>query len=142
MREVDLDNTAYLRRLLSEVGWIDAARFGPEAAQAAWLIVQHSADLVLMSTILPEIEELVRAGAEDANRFALLYDRTQIWLGRRQRYGSQIFFGPDGMFLAPLEDPEGGDGRRAELGMVPLAVYLEKFRERNDGREVPIRHEF
>lgn len=142
MAEVDRDNTAYLRRLLAEVGWIDAVRFGAEAARAAWLTVQHSGDLRLMATILPEIERLVRAGAEDGGRYALLYDRSQISLGRKQRYGSQIFFGPDGMFLAPLEDPENVDARRAELGMSPLADYLEGFRERNDGREVPIRHEY
>jgi len=142
MRELDEDNTAYLRGLLAEVGWIDAERFGAEVSRAAWLIVQHSGDLQLMQTVLPEIEKQVAAGNEDGGRYALLYDRTQIWLGRKQRFGSQIFFGPDGMFLAPLEEPESIDARRAELGMQPLAEYLELFRERNDGRELPIHYEF
>ncbi len=144
LKEVDRDNTAYLHRLVAEVGWIDVARFGEEAAEAAWLIVQHSGDLRLMQTVLPLIEKEARSsnGDGDGGRYALLYDRTQIWLGHKQRYGSQFFYGPDGMFVAPLEDPEGVDARRLSLGMSSMTENMERFIERNDGREIPIRREF
>ena len=141
MADVDSDNTAYLIELVADIGWIDSARFGPSAASAAFLIVQHSGHLPLMLAALPQIEKDIEAtGQGDA--YALLYDRIQLSLARKQRYGSQIGFGPEGMFVGPLEDPEHVDERREKLGMQPLAEYLEFFQERNDGRPVQIREDF
>lgn len=142
MRDVDADNTAYLLQLVAEVGWIDAARFGEAAADAAWLIVQHTPDLAFKWTVLQVLEEQRREMGAGDPEFALLWDRTRLWLGEKQRYGSQIFYGPEGMFLAPLEDPAGVDERRAQLGLEPLEEYLERFRARNDGRAIPVRTEF
>lgn len=142
MIEVDQDNVAFLKELIQEVGWIDAPRFGEEASKAAWFIVQHSGDLALMKTVLPLIKEEVQETGKNGGGYALLYDRSQIWLGEKQRYGSQVFFGPDGMFIAPLEDPENVDERRSELSMEPLESYMKRFVERNDGKPLPIHTEF
>ena len=123
MMRVDADNTAYLKDLLAEVGWIDAGRFGDEAADAAFLIVQHSGDLPLMLAALPRLREQGRLG-----EYALLYDRTQLRLGGEQRYGTQIGWTEGGTKgLLPLETLEGIDARRAEMGLGPLAEYLALF---------------
>lgn len=142
MRVVDEENTAYLLELIAEVGWIDTERFGGNAAEGAWLIVQHSPDLRLKWTILSELERRRAETGQADGQFALLWDRTRIWLGEKQRYGSQIFYGPDGMFVPPLEDPERIDELRAEVGLGPHAEYLERFRERNDGKPVPVRESY
>lgn len=142
MGEVDRDNTGWLLERIAEFGWIDAERFGADAAETAWLLVQHSGDLRLMTTILPILESRVRATGEGGANFALLFDRVRMWLGDPQRYGSQIGYGADGLFLYPIEDPAGVDTRRAELGMEPLAEYLEHFAERNGGRPVEVRETF
>ena len=142
MKAIDADNVAFLVELLAEVGWIDPGRFGSEASRAAWLIVQHSGDLALMSAVLPALETAVRESGAGGSNFALLWDRSRIWLGHKQRYGSQVFFGPEGAFIAPLEDPETVDQRRAELGLDPLDDYRAFFVERNDGKPLPIRTEF
>lgn len=142
MMDVDADNVKFLKELLAEVGWIDEDRFGKEASKAAWLIVQHSGDLALMKAILPWLEKEVEATGDNGVSYALLYDRSQIWLGEKQRFGSQIFLGPEGMFVAPLEDPEHVDERRAKLGMEPLADYKKRFVERNDGKPLPVHTEF
>jgi len=60
-------------------------------------------------------------------QLALLEDRVAIKHGRKQIYGSQITTDDSGSFLAPLEDPEHVDGRRAEAGLPPLAEYLRRF---------------
>lgn len=142
MRDIDADNVKFLKGRVAEVGWIDADRFGKEASEAAWLIVQHSGDLALMKAVLPWIEKEVEATGENGSAYALLFDRSQIWLGEKQRYGSQIFYGPEGMFVAPLEDPENVDKRRAKLGMEPLADYKERFVERNGGKPLPVHTAF
>ncbi len=142
LSEVDRANTAWLGELVREVGWIDARRFGPEAANAAFLLVQHSGHLPLMLAALPEILEDVEAGVLAGSAYALLYDRTRLNLGEPQRYGSQLTWDADGLFVAPLADPAGVDARRAELGMKTLAEYLGLFGERDGGRAIPIRERF
>lgn len=136
MRRVDEENVEALLGLIAEVGWIDAARFGPAASDAAFLIVQHSGHLRLMKTALPLIENEMHAGHANKQSYALLYDRLQVSLGKRQRYGSQLGVLPDGRnALMPLEDPDQVDKWRAEMGMGPLAEYLAYFED--DGVPAP-----
>jgi len=125
---IDAENTAYVKKLIEEVGWIDGRRFGKEASNTAFLIVQHSGDLRLMLTALPEIEKDVKTGQADGQGFALLYDRTQIMLGRPQRYGSQLARNSNGQVqMLPLEDRSKVDEFRQSLHMQPLAEYLKHF---------------
>lgn len=134
MAKVDADNTAYIKELVKDVGWIDVARFGRGSADAAFLLVQHSGDLPLMLAALPAIEKDVRAGHADGQNFALLYDRTQLMSGGMQRYGTQVTQTEDGkLVVRKLEDPDNVDARRQELGMRPLREYLALF-----GRDVKI----
>ncbi len=135
---VDTDNTAYLTALVTELGWIDVERFGPDAANAAFLIVQHSGDLSLMLAALPGIEQDVQAKRLDAQAYALLYDRLQLRLGGKQRYGSQIgTVGQSGLLVLPLEDPDHVEARRHAIGLMPLSDYLKFFKPQNGGKDVP-----
>jgi hypothetical protein len=128
MQGVDADNTAWLRTLVIEVGWIDAERFGREAAGAAFLLVQHSGDLPLMTAALPEIEKDVRAGRLDGQPYALLYDRLHFMRGGKQRYGTQVVVREGGeQVVERLEDPDNVDARRREIGLGALADYLAGF---------------
>ena len=125
-----------LRGVVAELGWIDRERFGRVAANDAFLIVQHSGDLPLMLAVLPHIEAAVRERQASAQDFALLYDRTRMRLGHRQRYGTQLVGKLDGkLWLFPLEDPERVEERRTEIGLFPLATYLSLL-ERETGRTV------
>jgi len=136
MKEVDKQNTAYIKDLVGKLGWIDAGRFGAEASHAAFLIVQHSGDLPLMLAALPKIERDVKAKKLDADAFALLYDRTQLMLGKKQRYGSQIEGKsatpnkmPDTLVVSPLENRGKVDEYRAEIGLPPLVNYLDVIKK-------------
>lgn len=143
MREVDRDNLEYLKKLVAEVGWIDLRRFGKEAAQAAFLIVQHGGDLRLRLTVLPEMRrEMDELGSGED--YALLYDRTRLQLGRKQLYGTQVHVGADGVvFVLPLEDPPSVDLRRLDIGLPPLGKYLDALRGYYGmEREVSIRDDF
>lgn len=122
MAEIDRDNTAWLQELVTEVGWIDAKRYGDEAANAAWLIVQHSGDVPLMMGALPHIQE-----HGDPVEHAYLFDRLALRLGDEQRYGSQFRHLDDGKTaLSPLKNPDGVDARRAEIGLPPLGAFMAR----------------
>jgi Family of unknown function (DUF6624) len=136
MLSIDADNTAWLKEVIAEIGWIDALRFGAVTSGQAFLLVQHSADLALMQAALPRIEVDTRADRIDGQGYALLFDRLRLSLGHRQRYGTQIGQTRDGeLVLMPLEDRVQVDELRAELGLFPLSDYLQLFCDENGGRE-------
>lgn len=125
MLMVDADNTAYLRGLIQRVGWISRKRFGPDAARAAFILVQHSGDLRLMLTALPQIERELPTGTGSPQDFALLYDRTMAHLAEAQRYGTQASQDADGSWaIRCLESEVMVDDFRARLGLPPLVGYL------------------
>jgi hypothetical protein len=137
MPRVDADNTAYLTRLTQELGWIDAARFGPEAANAAFLIAQHSGDLPLMLAALPGIETDMKARRVDAQYYALLYDRLQLLLGEKQKYGTQLGQNDRGeMVILPIANRERLEELRRELGLMPFAQYLSLYKQNHGLKEV------
>ena len=129
MLRVDRDNTARMIELLADVGWIDAERFGTDAARAAFLIVQHSGNLALMSACLPHIHADWEAGRIAGSSYALMHDRLELDLGRPQVYGSQILGLPtnNSFVVGPLVDPAAVDERRATVGLEPLGDYLARF---------------
>lgn len=123
--QVSGENTAYLRSLVLEVGWIDVARFGYPTALAAFLIVQHSMDLPLMLAAIPEIEKSTGPMGLVGDSYPLLVDRTRLLQGERQIYGTQVGRGADGKPLVlPIVDRHGLDDIRGILGMVPYSEYL------------------
>jgi hypothetical protein len=137
MAKVDMDNTAALIKLVQEVGWIDAPRFGATAANNAFLLVQHSMHLPLMLAALPLIEQDVRAKRLNVQAYALLYDRVQIMLGEKQRYGTQIGTNEkQEMVVLPLADRQHVEELRKEIGLFPLSTYLKLFEKQNGGKPV------
>ncbi len=135
MSEIDRENTAWLREVVQDVGWIDAERFGSDATNAAFLIVQHSGDLELMQAALPGLRADWDNGRVEGSEYALLHDRLSLALGRPQLYGSQLQ-GKVGepLFLMPLSDPLQVERHREDVGLEPLDDYLERFVE---GEEDP-----
>jgi hypothetical protein len=133
--KVDSDNYAYLVQLIDEVGWIDATRFGGESTGAAFLIAQHSGDLALLLAIRPLIEVDARAGRIDKSYLASIHDRVLAMQAEPQRYGTQLGRNDQGeMLVLPLEDRQKVDAFRKELGLPPLADYLEQLRRRHGWR--------
>lgn len=123
-----MKNTEFIRELISEVGWIDVERFGRDASDAAFLLVQHSWDVPLMLAVLPQLKRDVDAGRMGTDVYALLYDRLQLALGLRQLYGTQIARDDRGnAVVLPVEDAAGVEERRRRFGLIPLADYVKVF---------------
>ena len=125
----DAENVKYLKSLMAELGWIDVKRFDVETARAAFVLVQHSGNLPMMLAALSEIEKDVKAGSLDAQGFAMLFDRLQLMLGEKQRYGTQIGKANGRLVVMPLEDKAKVDAYRKELKLPPLAEYLETVKQ-------------
>jgi hypothetical protein len=128
MVAVKAENTRFLKKLVTEMGWIDSQRFGPVAADYAFLLAQHSQDLPLMLAALPKIKEEVEARRLEGDTYALLYDRIQLLRGEKQRYGTRMGKDLAGRpIVLPTEFPDTVDERRKSLGMGPLSEYVKIF---------------
>jgi hypothetical protein len=128
MVAIDQENTNRLVELIQDVGWLSKARFGGETRLGAFLIVQHSGSIRLMRTVLPLFEEEAKKNPELGQSYALLYDRVQIILGRKQRYGSQALPNPDDtQTIGRLENRARVNEWRKKMGMEPLEVYAKEL---------------
>ena len=128
---IDRENTAWLRSLVGTRGWPRASRVGRDGAKAAWLLAQHADhDPAFQREALALMAPLVRAGEADADDWAMLTDRVLLASGQPQRYGSQFETGTDGVTrMRPVEDRDGLDARRAEVGLASMAEYRQLIRQ-------------
>jgi hypothetical protein len=125
--DVDAANTAYLKSILPTDGWFKSRRDGADVAHDAWFIVQHSPDQAFQRLILARMRPLIASGDARGADYALLYDRTEMFAGRPQLYGSQMTCADGRWRAAPTVDPAGLDDRRADMGLPPMAEYLKNF---------------
>ena len=125
MARTDSANTAWLKGYVARWGWPTAAQVGPEAVQAAFLIVQHAVhDTAFMRAMLPQIEQARRRGDLDGGAVAMLIDRLEIKAGHPQIYGTQLSLRDGRWLLDPIADSVRVDTRRRQMGLPPLADYL------------------
>lgn len=123
MEAVDRENEAPLRDLIENHGVPTISQVGPKAAGAFVVLVQHQS-AEFRRRILPGLKANVDAGEADAEAYALVYDRFERNEGRPQEYGTQLECNAKGYLVeAPIDDSEGVDRRRAELGMVRVGLY-------------------
>lgn len=131
MREVHERNAAGLRSVLEECGWPGRSVVGDEAADAAWLILQHSIgnpDLQRLGLSL--LEAAAAAGEASMVHVAMLEDRIRCNEGKGQRYGTQFDWDNEGLLSPlPIDDETNVDKRRSEVGLVPLEVEIRRKRQ-------------
>ena len=127
--EIDARNMARLEEIIKQHGWPGKSLVGKEGSQAAFLILQHS-DLRRQQKYLPLLKKAARTGYVRPADVAMLEDRVLVRRGKKQIYGTQVHSGPDTggkLVLAPIEDEENVDKRRASVGLMPLKDYLKHF---------------
>ena len=125
MLEVDRRNTTRLKDIVDEHGWPGKSVVGEDGAHAAWLIIQHAThDFPFMKRCLKLMEEA--RGEVSPSEMALLTDRILLRKSGKQRYGSQLTARDGRLVPEPIEDEANVDCRRAEVGLMPLAEYVER----------------
>lgn len=123
----DSINLKKILAILDKYGWMGPEEVGSQGSQTIFLVIQH-ADLEIQQKYLPVMREAVKNRKAQPSALALLEDRVALRLGKRQVYGSQIGMDKDGKaFVSPLEDPDNVDKRRAEVGLGPLANYVDNW---------------
>lgn len=131
MREVHERNAARLLQILNDHGWPGRSLVGEEAAEAAWLVLQHAIGNPPLQRRGLELLKGASSGEVPAIQVAMLEDRIRSFEGRGQLYGLQFDWDEQGLMSPlPIEDERHVDERRLELGLIPLAQDIEQKRQR------------
>lgn len=130
MERVHLRNGARLSEILDAHGWPAASMVGVDAAEAAWIVLQHAISMPeLQRRGLVLLHAAVERGDAPPPHAAMLDDRIRVLEGREQRYGTQLDWDEDGELSPhPVEDPDGVDARRHAVGLEPLADAVRRHR--------------
>ena len=125
IHEKDSINAIKVRYLLDKYGWLGPDDVGEQGNQTLFLVIQH-ADQATQEKYLPMMREAVKKGKAQGSSLALLEDRVALQQGKKQIYGSQVGrdMESEKYYVQPLSDPDYVDKRRAEVGLPPLAEYL------------------
>lgn len=125
MGAIDSANTTWLKAVVARRGWPGRSAVGPEASNAAFLIVQHAVqDSAFQAQALSLMERGVAKGEVRGADVAMLADRVAVHRGQPQRYGTQAKLLEGRLVLDPIADSAHVDERRAALGMPPLREYV------------------
>jgi hypothetical protein len=120
-------NLIKMTTILDKNGWVGADKIGSEANSTLFLVIQH-ADLATQQKYLPMMRIAVQNNALEKEDLAMLEDRVALREGKKQMYGSQVSKDKSGKYyVRPLAEPEFVDKRRAEVGLPPLATYLQNW---------------
>ncbi len=122
---VDRENREWLKKQIAETGWLGKSLVGEDGAHAAWLLVQHADDDPPFQKECLEKMQAVPKEEVSATDVAYLIDRVMVKESGKQRYGTQLKL-EDGKWVpVTLAEPDRVDALRKEVGMPPLAEYLE-----------------
>lgn len=126
LRAQDSLNGEWLKAIVRERGWPGIAAVGTEAANGAFLLVQHDrTDTTFQAQALQLIEAAYRRHDADGQALALLTDELLVDRGKPQQYGTKARLDHGALVFEPIVDSANVDERRARLGLPPLHVYAD-----------------
>ena len=139
MQAVHEANAATLADIIELHGWPGADLVGADGAEAAWLVAQHAIGLPsFQRNCLNALEQAAAANAVPAWQPAMLLDRTRIFEGLPQVYGTSFDWDEHGnLSPLPIEDPDGVDERRASVGLPPIEQDVLRHRRQAAGEPRP-----
>lgn len=136
IRAIDRAHAARLSEIVDAIGWPTRELVGVEAAQGAFVVVQHAGhDLELQNRCLALMVDQVEQGRLPAPYVALLTDRIRLFAQQPQVFGTQMTFkaGDDGIArcvpAVAIEDPANLDARRDLMGLPPHAQFIAQLEQ-------------
>jgi len=122
-KKIDHENLEIVSSLLEKCGMPNKDELSNQQYNAIWLVIQHSGRNDYAKKYLPMFELAAEKGDFDWGAIALLKDRSLMYDGKPQIYGSQISNGK----LWELTEPEYVNKRRKKMGLEPIEDYLKRF---------------
>ena len=132
MEELHAKNATKLNEIIDRIGYPTIDMVGKEAAEAAWLVIQHSiSHPAFMKRCAELLEIAVSENKADPIHFAYLIDRIAVFEGNPQLYGTQFDWDKAGKLSPNLyDDLAKVNQRRASLGLNTLENQTTIMRSR------------
>jgi hypothetical protein len=126
LRALQEAHTRRLKEIVAEVGWPTLSMVGNDAAQGAWLLVQHAdGDPAWQRKALGMMEALVPRNEVRKPDIAYLRDRLDVADHLPQRYGTQGHCVANTKWEPfALAEPEQVEARRRAMDMSTLDAYV------------------
>ncbi|TKB95163.1 DUF6624 domain-containing protein [Pedobacter cryophilus] len=119
MDSIDKANKKDVLNILENYGWIKQSKIGEDAADALFLVVQHS-DLKTMKKYFPQLKDLANKHEAKKTYAAMMEDRILMDEGEKQIYGTQAVSGlretKELIVIWPILDPKNVNKRRTKMG--------------------------
>jgi len=131
-------NVVHAERLREHVAtlgsWPTEPLVGAEASLAACILaVHHHQDVEFMAWARDQMQPHVAGKQINPDCYAQVFDRVLLAHDKPQQYGTQMRYDEiDGVYywgIDTLEDPDGLLQRRAEIGLIDYATYLDQMRK-------------
>jgi hypothetical protein len=126
------NNTTRIKAIIKQYGWPGPDLVGKDGSDAAFLLVQHS-DNSFRKKMLPAVRSAFKAHKLSGQNYALLLDINLVEEGKPQIYGTRVKafdqWKNHKPIPEPIKDPANVDKRRAEVGLLPLSIYLDDMAE-------------
>ena len=126
-------NLIRVEEIIKEYGWPTYSMVGKVAADAAFLVIQHS-NTQIQKKYLDQLLDAAKKKEASSESVALLQDRIMSNDSHYQIYGTQVFQMKDPATgklsrytYYPIKDEGNVDTRRKEMGLIPLKDYLKMF---------------
>ena len=116
-----------LNEIIEKHGFPTIEKFGKEASDAAWLVIQHSISKPeFMKKCAVLLEKAVAENQADAKQLAYLTDRIAVFEDSAQLYGTQFDWNENGEMSPKLfDDLEKVNERRKSVGLNSLQEQIE-----------------
>ncbi|MFW0718315.1 DUF6624 domain-containing protein [Pedobacter sp. N23S346] len=126
MKTSDRQNQLYIASLLDQCGW-------PKGLSAIenntiFLVIDH-ADTAYMSKYFPVLKKQADMGIVAKSDLATLQDRMLLRSGKKQVFGTQTIKNGQVVTVWPIENPDGLDNRRNQMGLTPMNEYIELLKK-------------
>lgn len=125
----DSASTRWLKGVVARYGWPGRRMVGDTAAEAAFLILQHSPDQAWQEEMLPKLWAASRVGDLKASEVAMLEDRVRVHSGRPQLYGMSFSMKGSCLVADSIEAPAGLAERRRSVGLPTMEEYARVLGE-------------
>ena len=131
MEALHIKHAEILDNIIDKIGYPTIEKFGKEANEAAWLVIQHSISKPgFMRKCAVLLEKAVAENQADAKQLAYLTDRIAVFEDRPQLYGTQFDWDEKGeMSPKPFDDLEKVNERRKSVGLNSLPEQIEIIRK-------------
>lgn len=128
LRTIEVTHSEWLEDTIRGIGWFKISVFGSDADAAAFLILQHSSNILFQKETLEMLIELSANGDSDPGDVAMLSDRIAIKSDEAQRFGTQGYCLESGDWTPfPVSDVINVDEERAKMGLTHLDEYVSQM---------------